>query len=40
MEIQDAVRACFKKYVDFQGEATRAECWFVLFIVVGALPCQ
>jgi uncharacterized membrane protein YhaH (DUF805 family) len=32
MEFQEAVRVCFAKYVDFEGEASRSEFWwFFLF---------
>ena len=35
MGFQEAVRVCFAKYFDFEGEATRPEFWwFVLFIGV------
>jgi uncharacterized membrane protein YhaH (DUF805 family) len=32
LEFQEAVRVCFAKYVDFEGEASRSEFWwFFLF---------
>jgi uncharacterized membrane protein YhaH (DUF805 family) len=32
MDFQEAVRVCFAKYVDFEGEASRSEFWwFFLF---------
>jgi uncharacterized membrane protein YhaH (DUF805 family) len=35
MGFQEAVRVCFAKYFDFEGEASRPEFWwFVLFIGV------
>jgi uncharacterized membrane protein YhaH (DUF805 family) len=35
MEFQEAVRVCFAKYVDFEGEASRPEFWwFFLFVGV------
>ena len=35
MDFQEAVRVCFAKYLDFEGEASRPEFWwFVLFIGV------
>ncbi len=34
MGIQEAVQACLTKYVDFEGRATRSECWWwALFVV-------
>jgi hypothetical protein len=33
MEFQEAVRVCFAKYFDFEGEASRPEFWwFFLFV--------
>src|SRR5580765_179682 len=40
MDLQEAVRVCFAKYLDFEGEASRPEFWwFFLFtgVVSGAL---
>ena len=40
MDLQEAVRVCFAKYLDFEGEASRSEFWwFFLFtgVVSGAL---
>jgi uncharacterized membrane protein YhaH (DUF805 family) len=35
MEFKEAVRACFAKYIDFEGEASRPEFWwFFLFVGV------
>jgi uncharacterized membrane protein YhaH (DUF805 family) len=35
MSFADAVKTCFRKYVDFKGRATRPEYWwFALFCVV------
>jgi uncharacterized membrane protein YhaH (DUF805 family) len=35
MTLQESIRVCFSKYVDFSGRAGRPEYWwFVLFIVV------
>jgi uncharacterized membrane protein YhaH (DUF805 family) len=35
MGFQEAVRVCFAKYLDFEGEASRPEFWwFFLFIGV------
>jgi len=35
MELQEAVRVCFAKYFDFEGEASRPEFWwFFLFVGV------
>ena len=35
MEFQEAVRVCFAKYFDFEGEASRPEFWwFFLFVGV------
>ncbi len=35
MQIQDAIKVCFQKYVDFTGKATRPEFWwFFLFLFV------
>jgi uncharacterized membrane protein YhaH (DUF805 family) len=35
MDLQESVRTCFAKYVDFHGEASRSEYWwFIAFIVV------
>jgi len=32
MDLQEAVRVCFAKYLDFEGEASRSEFWwFFLF---------
>ena len=34
MGIQEAVLACLTKYVEFEGRATRSECWWwALFVV-------
>lgn len=34
MGIQEAVQECLTKYVDFEGRATRSECWWwALFVV-------
>jgi uncharacterized membrane protein YhaH (DUF805 family) len=34
MGIQEAVLTCLTKYVDFEGRATRSECWWwALFVV-------
>jgi uncharacterized membrane protein YhaH (DUF805 family) len=36
MNLPDAVRTCFVKYVDFQGRASRSEFWWwMLFCTVG-----
>jgi uncharacterized membrane protein YhaH (DUF805 family) len=38
MDFVDAIEACFKKYVDFNGRARPAEnWWFLLFIMVGSI---
>jgi len=34
MPIVDAVRACFAKYGDFEGRATRAEYWWFFLAVL------
>jgi uncharacterized membrane protein YhaH (DUF805 family) len=35
MTFQESVQACFSKYADFGGRATRSEYWwFILFIVL------
>jgi uncharacterized membrane protein YhaH (DUF805 family) len=35
MTFQESITTCFKKYVDFNGRASRSEYWwFALFIVV------
>ena len=37
MPIVDAVKACFRKYGDFNGRATRAEYWwFFLAVLLGS----
>lgn len=37
MPIVDAVKACFAKYADFSGRATRSEYWwFFLAVLVGS----
>lgn len=37
MPIVDAVKACFTKYADFDGRATRAEYWwFFLAVLLGS----
>jgi uncharacterized membrane protein YhaH (DUF805 family) len=37
MPIVDAVKACFSKYADFSGRATRTEYWwFFLAILLGS----
>ena len=37
MPIVDAVRACFAKYADFNGRATRSEYWwFFLAVLLGS----
>jgi uncharacterized membrane protein YhaH (DUF805 family) len=41
MTFTDAVGVCFKKYVDFNGCASRSEFWWwVLFTVVVSLVCR
>lgn len=38
MSFMESIRACFSKYVTFQGRAQRSEFWwFVLFVFVGQL---
>ena len=38
MSFMESVRACFSKYVTFQGRAQRSEFWwFILFVLVGQL---
>jgi uncharacterized membrane protein YhaH (DUF805 family) len=34
MPIVDAVKACFRKYGDFEGRATRAEYWWFFLAVL------
>jgi uncharacterized membrane protein YhaH (DUF805 family) len=35
MNLQESVRTCFAKYIDFEGEASRSEYrWFIAFIIV------
>ena len=35
MQFVDSVQTCLKKYVDFNGRATRSEYWwFILFCVI------
>lgn len=35
MSFQEAIKACFAKYADFTGRASRAEYWWwVLFVVL------
>jgi len=35
MTFQESIRACFTKYADFRGTASRAEYWwFVLFLTL------
>ena len=37
MPIVDAVKACFRKYADFDGRATRTEYWwFFLAVLLGS----
>jgi uncharacterized membrane protein YhaH (DUF805 family) len=37
MPIVDAVKACFAKYADFNGRATRSEYWwFFLAVLLGS----
>jgi uncharacterized membrane protein YhaH (DUF805 family) len=37
MPIVDAVKACFRKYADFSGRATRTEYWwFFLAVLLGS----
>jgi uncharacterized membrane protein YhaH (DUF805 family) len=37
MPIVDAVKACFRKYADFSGRATRTEYWwFFLAVLFGS----
>lgn len=41
MTFTDAIGTCFKKYVDFDGCASRSEFWWwVLFTVLVTLVCQ
>ena len=41
MTFTDAVGVCFKKYVDFNGCASRSEFWWwVLFTVIVTLVCE
>jgi uncharacterized membrane protein YhaH (DUF805 family) len=35
MEFQEAVRVCFAKYLDFEGEAARPEFWWFFLFVGG-----
>ena len=38
MNFQESIQACFTKYADFKGRASRSEYWwFVLFIVLVSL---
>ncbi len=38
MNFQDAIKACFAKYADFNGRAKRPEYWwFALFCIVVSL---
>ncbi len=38
MNFQDAIKACFAKYADFNGRAKRPEYWwFALFGLVGSI---
>ena len=36
MDFQEAVRVCFAKYFDFEGEASRPEFWWFFLFVGGA----
>ena len=37
MQMVDAVKACFAKYADFNGRATRTEYWwFFLAVLLGS----
>jgi uncharacterized membrane protein YhaH (DUF805 family) len=36
MRFQDAVRVCFAKYADFEGEASRSEYWWFFLFIAGA----
>jgi uncharacterized membrane protein YhaH (DUF805 family) len=41
MNIQQAIRTCFRKYVDFSGRASRSEYWwFLLAYFVVAVVAQ
>ena len=41
MNFQDAIKACFKKYADFNGRAKMPEFWwFALFCFVGAFVLE
>lgn len=36
MDFETAIKTCFKKYADFEGQAVRSEYWFfTLFVVSG-----
>lgn len=38
MNLQQAIKSCFNKYVTFSGRAARSEYWFwTLFTFIGAL---
>ena len=36
MDLQEAVRVCFAKYFDFEGEASRSEFWW-FFLFTGVI---
>ena len=37
MTFQESIQACFSKYVDFSGRASRSEYWwFALFVFLGS----
>ena len=41
MNFQEAIKACFQKYADFNGRAKMPEFWwFALFCVVGAFVLE
>ena len=40
MSFADAVRVCIKKYVDFEGRATRSEFWFFTLFVQLLFLCS
>lgn len=41
MTFMESVQTCFNKYADFNGRASRAECWWwILFCVIVGAVCS
>ncbi len=42
MNVLQAIRTCFSKYIDFKGRASRSEFWYfwIFYIVTAAIPSR